>query len=66
MSISSLEDDALIVPFEPTLLRWNCALFNTFFCEEEEEIKADDLAEAAAKDEDANIALPFCFVLRVF
>jgi hypothetical protein len=50
MSISSLleDDDALmIVPFrEPILLRWNCA----FFCfeEEEEEIKADDLAEQAA------------------
>ena len=64
MSISSLleDDDALIVPFtEPilTLLRWNCAFF---CCEEEEEIKADDLA---VKDEDANIVLPLCFLLRV-
>jgi len=65
MSISSLleDDDAPIVPFrEPILLRWNCAFF---CCEEEEEIKADDLAEQAAKDEDANIVLPFCFLLRV-
>ena len=65
MSISSLleDDDALIVPFEPILLRWNCAFFSR---EEEEEIKADDLAEQAAKDEDANIiVLPLCFLLRV-
>jgi len=65
MSISSLleDDDALIVPFEPILLRWNCAFFSR---EEEEEIKADDLAEqAAVKDEDANIVLPLCFLLRV-
>lgn len=63
MSISSLleDDDALIVPFEPILLRWNCAFFSR---EEEEEIKADDLAEQGVKDEDANIiALPLCFVL---
>jgi len=63
MSISSLleDDDALIVPFrEPILLlRWNCAFFSR---EEEEEIKADDLA---VKDEDANIVLPFCFASRV-
>ena len=66
MSISSLledDDDALIVPFrEPILLlRWNCAFFSR---EEEEEIKADDLAEQGVKDEDANIiALPLCFVV---
>jgi hypothetical protein len=48
MSISSLlEVDALIVPFEPILLlRWNCAFFSRE--EEEEEMKADDLAEQAA------------------
>jgi len=65
MSISSLleDEDALIVPFEPILLRWNCAFFSR---EEEEEMKADDLAEqAAVKDEDANIVLPLCFLLRV-
>ena len=53
MSISSLEDDARMVPLdEPTLkLRWSCALlFNTFFCDK----KADDLAEEAAV-KDANI-----------
>ena len=68
MSISSLleDDDALIVPFEPILLRWNCAFFSR---EEEEEMKADDLAEqAAVKDEDANIfcaSFMLCFALRV-
>jgi len=50
-------------------------LLSPYFCdgialffsrEEEEEIKADDLAEQAAKDEDANIiVLPLCFLLRV-
>lgn len=59
MSISSLEDDARMVPLdEPTLLRWNCALlFKTFFCDK----KADDLAEEAAV-KDANIVrFLFCF-----